>query len=81
MIKNKEIKVVAGASVGKLHIMECRLYEDGKRVSGKYINVENLKALGVVKRVDSFNKAEDFLNTEEGLKFYESTPHTPIFGG
>lgn len=77
-MSNKKIKVVAGASVGKLQVMECWVYEGRERVSSKFINVKCLKDLGVVKRANSFGKAEKFLNTEEGLKFYEETPHTPI---
>lgn len=73
------IKVKASASVGKLQIMECWKYEGDKRVGSKYINVAHLKSSGVIKRSDSFRKAEEFLNTEEGLKFYEETKHTPLF--
>lgn len=75
---NKIIKVEASASVGKLQIMECWVYENGERVSSKFINVKYLKDLGVVKRANSHGKAEAFLNTKEGFKFYQETPHTPI---
>lgn len=75
----REIKVKAGASIGKLQIMECWVLENGKRIGSKYINVSHLKEKGVIKKANSFKKAEEFLNTKEGFKFYNETPHTPLF--
>lgn len=75
-----KLKVVAGASRGTMAIMEVAPYtEDGKPLSHKYINVADLKAKGIVKRSNSFGKAESWLNTPEGMAFYDKAEHCQIF--
>lgn len=75
-----KLKVGAGASRGSMAIMEVVPYDsDGKPLTHKYINVADLKARGVVKRSNSFGKAEAWLNTKEGMKFFDEAEHCQIF--
>lgn len=75
-----KLKVVAGASRGTMAIMEVAPYTtSGEPLSHKYINVADLKGRGVVKRSNSFGKAEDWFNTPEGMKFYDEADHCQIF--
>ncbi|WP_179190334.1 hypothetical protein [Candidatus Enterococcus mansonii] len=43
----------------------------------KKIDVYLLKDIGVVKRIDHMNKAEAFLNTEEGNTIYQEANDLP----
>lgn len=75
-----KLEVVAGASHGPISIMEVAPYTaEGKPLSHKYINVASLKAKGVVKRANSFGKAEKWLNTPEGMTFYDEAEHCQLF--
>lgn len=69
--KSKKIKIIASASMGKLQIFECREYEGTKAVDSKYINVALLKDKGIIKTINQTKKAEEFLNTKEGMQFYK----------
>ncbi|WEA47267.1 hypothetical protein [Priestia aryabhattai] len=74
------IKVQAGATIGKLQIMECHKYNDeGKEISYKYIDIKPLKDDGIIKKANSFKKAEAFLNTPEGIEFYDISSHMRIW--
>lgn len=77
--RGRRIKIVATASRGKAQIFECWEYDGNQAVSHKYVNVAFLKQMNIVKTTNQSKKAEAFLNTVEGLKFFDSTPHTQIF--
>ncbi|WP_379969265.1 hypothetical protein [Ectobacillus sp. sgz5001026] len=65
-----KIEVVTGVSIGQLNVMEVRFLDNKKRRVGyKYINAEDLKVKGIIKKVNSFRKAESWLNTIEGRKW------------
>ncbi|PFR93489.1 hypothetical protein [Priestia megaterium] len=73
------IKVEAGATIGKLQIIECHKYDDnGAEIGYKYIDVKALKDAGVIKRANSFKKAQQFFNTSKGLEFYDKANHMSI---
>lgn len=59
-------KVEIGALVMGSFFEIYFLGEDDKRLSTKYISCKQLKRMGVIKRNDSFDKAERWLNTKEG---------------
>lgn len=74
------IKVTAVATVGMVSVMECIQYDDsGTQLGYKFIDVYALKEEGVIKRADSCRKAEAYLNTPEGQRFYEKALHMKIF--
>ena len=76
----KSVKVVAGASLNRFSIMEAKLKdEEGKYLGTKYLSCDTLKIKGVIKRADSFKKAEEWLNTEEGRTWVETAHHHQIF--
>lgn len=73
------IKVTASGSRGKLQVLECHQYNnDGKEVGYKFINAKLLKDKGIIKKFPGYKKADEFLNTDEGLRFYEEAKHTPL---
>lgn len=76
----KKVKIVAGASIGKLSIMEVWLFdENGDLIGTKYINVNELKAKNIIRKSNQFKKAEEWLNTEEGLSWVAEAEHCQIF--
>lgn len=76
----KKVKVIAGASIGKLSIMEVWLFDKNEeRIGTKYINVAELKEKNIIKRSNQFKKAEEWLNTEEGLSWVAEAKHWQIF--
>jgi hypothetical protein len=76
----KKVEVTAGASRGKFSIMEVRLRgEENKYLGTKCISCDELKDKGVIKRSNSFNKAEEWLNTEEGIEWVSTAKHHQIF--
>jgi|HigsolmetaAR206D_1030411.scaffolds.fasta_scaffold00120_51 hypothetical protein len=76
----KKAKIVAGASRGKLSIMEVWLFDEKEEILGtKYINVAELKEKNIIKRANQFKKAEEWLNTEEGLSWVSEAKHWEIF--
>lgn len=75
----KKVKIIAGASVNMFSIMEARLLDDNKKYLGcKFISCDELKDKGIIKRANSFGKAEKWLNTEEGLEWVRTATHHPI---
>ncbi|UOQ93385.1 hypothetical protein MUO14_23945 [Halobacillus shinanisalinarum] len=79
-MKVVEVSIVAGASLGKFSIMEARLIGvAGERLGVKYLSCDELKEKGVIKRANSFNKAEKWLNTKEGLEWAKDAKHYQIF--
>jgi hypothetical protein len=73
------ITVTASASCGKLQVLECHKIDDvGNRIGYKFVNAKYLKEMGVIKRFPGYKQAEAFFLTDEGLKFYEKTEHTPL---
>jgi DNA-binding PadR family transcriptional regulator len=73
------IEIRAGATIGKLQLFEIWFYDtEGKRFSSKYINIDHLKRTGVIKRSNSFKKAEAWLNTPEGLEWAVETQGVSI---
>ena len=76
----KKVTIKGGASVNRFSIMEARLKDDVDRFCGtKYLSCDSLKEKGVIKRANSFQKAERWLNTEEGLAWVETAKHHQIF--
>lgn len=76
----KKVKIMAGASRGSFSIMEARLFDiDGKRIGSKYLSCDELKEKGIIKRSNSFGKAEKWLNTSEGLEWVSTANHYQIF--
>jgi hypothetical protein len=76
----KKVKVVAGASIGKLSIMEVWLFDENEeRIGIKYISVAELKEKNIIKKSNQFKKAEEWLNTEEGLSWVAEAKHWQIF--
>jgi hypothetical protein len=76
----KKVKIVAGASRGDFSIMEARLLDaDGNRIGSKYLSCDELKEKGIIKRSNSFKKAEDWLNTSEGIEWVSTANHYQIF--
>jgi hypothetical protein len=76
----KKVKVVAGASIGKLSIMEIWLFDENEeRIGIKYISVAELKEKNIIKKSNQFKKAEEWLNTEEGLSWVAEAKHWQIF--
>ncbi|MEE6134571.1 MULTISPECIES: hypothetical protein [Bacillaceae] len=74
------IKVTATATARRVSVMECQRYDNqGKALDYKFIDIQALKEAGVIKRADSCKKAEIFLNTPEGMKFYQEAHHMKIF--
>ncbi len=74
------IKITAVATIGKVSVMECQRYDEkGNALDYKFVDVHALKEAGVIKRADSYKKAENFLNTPEGIKFYQEAHHMKIF--
>jgi len=74
------IKVKAAATLEKVQVMECHKYNDeGKEVSYKYIDVKTLKEEGIIKSIRSTRRAEQFLNTPEGIEFYDKAHHMRIW--
>lgn len=63
---DKVKKIEIGALVMGSFFEIYFLGEDDTRLSTKYISCKQLKRMGVIKRNDSFNKAEKWLNTAEG---------------
>jgi len=64
------VKVVAGMTVGKSSVMEVHLTGEQEKYLGcKYVSCQELKERGVIKRSNSFEKAEKWLNAPEGLKW------------
>ncbi len=63
-------KIKVATATGNLNVMEVRFLNSKKRWVGfKLINVEDLKAKGIIKKANSFRKAESWLNTDEGRKW------------
>lgn len=75
-----EIRASARFGSGKkaLRIFECWENEGHKKIGSKYVNVALLQEKGVIKTMNQTKKATEFLNSEEGLKFYKETPHTRL---
>ena len=75
-----KVVVTAGATRGNVSIIEVRLRnEKGKYLGTKHLSCDELKAKGVIKRVDSFKKASEWLNTEEGLEWVSTAKSYDIF--
>lgn len=75
-----KIKVSAYGSKNGFHILECHKKDDtGKKMGYKFINAQLFKDMGIIKRFPGFTAVQKYLNTEEGLKFYEEAIHMPIF--
>lgn len=77
---DKRIKVIASATktIGRKRegIYEVRI--DGKQ-KHKYLPANELKDLAGAKRINQFNKIEDYLNTPEGREWALNTPHVTNF--
>jgi hypothetical protein len=76
----KVIKIVASATkrVGRKTEGIYEVIIDGS-TRHKYLPMNELKELAGLKRSNQFGKAEDWLNTEEGLSWALKTPHVSIF--
>ena len=77
-----KIEIRASASIGKLQLFECHEYEgegkDKKLFGIKIINIKPLKEMGIIKRSNSYTKAEQFLNSEDGMKWYQDAENVRI---
>lgn len=65
-----KVKIIGSGSIGKLQMFECWEYEDKQKIGNKIINIKPLKEMGIIKRSNSYTKAEQFFNSEEGRKWY-----------
>ena len=66
-----KIKIKASGSFNGLQVFECWEYEEKQKVGYKIININPLKEMGIIKRSNSYTKAEHFLNSEDGMKWYQ----------
>lgn len=75
-----QIKAIARFGSGKkaLRIFECWEYDGNKEVFSKYVNVAYLQDKGIIKTTNQSRKAEEWLNTPEGLEFFRNTPNTRL---
>ncbi|MGF0347645.1 hypothetical protein ACQR3P_28810 [Rhodococcus sp. IEGM1300] len=64
------VEVVAHAKIRSFVVMECVLVDiNGHAIDLKYIKSSELKEKGVIKRHDATQKAERWLNTQEGREW------------
>lgn len=77
-----KIKIKASAMFGSgkkaLRIFECWEYDGNHAVGSKYIDVALLRKKGIVKTTNQSKKAEEWLNTREGLQFFKDAPSTRL---
>ena len=73
-----QIKVEFTGSFGSLKVFECHEYEGKQKIGCKIININPLKEKGIINRISDIRKAEKYLNTEEGMKFYTEAQHINI---
>lgn len=72
--KIDRIEIIATAGIGKHSFFELHFYDsDDRYYLSKIVSCDPLKRLGVMKRV-SANKAEKWLNTEEGKRWAFDEP-------
>lgn len=75
----KKIAITGYVSRGNVQIYYTKATNlDGDVTETKKIDVYLLKDIGVIKRIDHMNKAEAFLNTEEGNKLYQEANDLPV---
>lgn len=67
---SEALKISAWATGGRYGAGVYEIHRDG-RYAG-LVSVNRMKQMGLVKRIDHTKKAEAFLNTEEGQKWFEA---------
>ena len=76
----KVLVVGGGLTNGKHSVLEARLLgADDNYIRTKYLSCADLKEKGIIKRYDSFKKAEKWLNTKEGPEWVSTAIHCQIF--
>ena len=72
--KIHRIEIIASAGIGRRSFFELHFYDsDDRYYLSKIVSCDPLKEMGVMKRV-SANKAEKWLNTEEGKRWAFAEP-------